>query len=367
MKTWQQLKSHPQLFNRFFLREKVLRAIREYFYQQQVHETEVPILAPALPAESYLEVFETTLLTRLRKKYPAYLTTSPEMFLKKLLVAGVGNCYTLTRSFRNTEYMSQSHNSEFTILEWYRVDADYKHLMKDVEELFVFIHKEIQQNSNIIPAEAGIHSNRSRIKPEMTLLYQNQAIDLSPPWERISMVEAFAKFARVDLLKILDEGGMRNIAMAKGYSIHNATWEELFNQIFLNEVAAKFPQDRPIIIYDYPIQLAALAAKPKNSDPRFAQRFEIYIGDIELADGCTELTDIKEQEKRFAKEKKKIRKQGNKLPTVDHEFIEALKLGLPNCAGIALGVDRLIMLLADVPQIQDTLYFPASQLWEDID
>ena len=120
-----------------------MRAIRAYFNSKDYKEIEVPLLASTLPAESYVEVFETQLLDRNRKPYPAYLTTSPEMFLKKLLVAGIGNCFTITKSFRNTETFSNTHNPEFTILEWYRTEADYKHLMGDVESLFVHIFKTI--------------------------------------------------------------------------------------------------------------------------------------------------------------------------------------------------------------------------------
>ena len=131
MKTWRRLRENPALFERYFVRERVLKSIRNFFEKEKFHEVETPILVAHPPAESYLDVFETNLLNRHRKATKAYLTTSPEVPLKKLLVAGIGNCYSLTKSFRNMETQSNLHNPEFTILEWYRVGADYRDIMKD--------------------------------------------------------------------------------------------------------------------------------------------------------------------------------------------------------------------------------------------
>ncbi|MEK7166531.1 MAG: EF-P lysine aminoacylase EpmA [Patescibacteria group bacterium] len=374
MKTWQRLKQNPDLWRSFLVREQVFRIIRKFFYSQNFHEIEVPVLASGLPAESYIEVFETALLNRLRRSQRAFLTTSPEPFLKKLLVAGIGNCYSLTKSFRNTEDLSDTHNPEFTILEWYHVGVDYKQLMRDTEEFALFIIQSLQKSSvipathvipnpHVIPAKAGISVRRSPDKSRMTIYYQGQSIDLTLPWPRISMTEAFIKYAQVNLMEILGDRGIQKVAKSKGYSTVNSTWEELFHQIYLNEVVPKFPKNKPTLIYDYPIQLAALAAKPKASDPRFCERFEVYIGSIELADGCTELTDVKEQERRFNNEIKERRKKGKTEYPIDYEFLEALKLGLPKCAGIALGVDRLIMLLTNSSRIQHILFFPSSEMW----
>lgn len=348
-RTWQKLKLNPGLWQRYHTREKVLRAIRVFFHNEKFHEVEVPLLSPTLPAESYVEIFETKLLNRQRKPHRAFLTTSPELFLKKLLAAGVGDCMALTKSFRNTEDQSRAHNPEFTILEWYRVHKDYRKIMEDVELLLTTVFRSVY---------------RQKAKGRMLLSYQGQQFDLTPPWTRISMSAAFSRFAQVRLESILDLSSIRSVAQKKGYSIkENNTWEELFHQIYLNEVEPKFPKDKPLIIYDYPVQLAALAAKKKSDDPRFAERFEVYIAGIELADCCTELAEWKEQELRFKEEEKRRDIMGKTEYPVDYEFIEALKGGFPPCAGIALGVDRLVMLFADVPRIQDTLLFPAEELW----
>lgn len=380
MKTWQKLHNNPKNFARFFIREQILASCRQYFVSEDYHEAEVPLLAPALPAESYLEVFETQLLDRKRRSKRAFLTTSPEMWLKKLLVAGIGNCFSITKSFRNTENLSNVHNPEFTLLEWYHLDSDYKDLMEETEKLVCFIFSKLfpeRLSRAIIPSVVEGKSRESRGKThkkvslrfhsddkDCALNYQNQTIDLTPPWERLTTVEAFTRFAQMDLTKALELVAIRKIAQARGYAFTpQTTWEELFNQIYLNEVVPHFSKNRPVIIYDYPVQLAALAAKPKASDPRFAERFEVYIGGIELADGCTELTDAEEQQKRFQKELKLRQRFGKNDYTVDHELIEALKLGLPTCAGLAMGIDRLVMLFTDVARIQDVLFFPASEMW----
>jgi lysyl-tRNA synthetase class 2 len=337
MKTWRRLHDHPELWQQYFVREKVLRAIRSYFEKDNFHEIETPVLIPHPPAESYLDVFETTLLDRARRATPAYLSTSPEVPLKKLMVAGLGNCFSLTKSFRNMETQSHTHNPEFTILEWYRVGANYLDIMKDCEQLFL--------------ALVG----------KKTLVYQGETIDLSAPWERITIAEAFKKYADINFDEFFNHA--EDIAMKKGYTVKNNTWEELFNQIFLNEIEPKLGQNKPTILYEYPAVMGALAKK-KASDPRFAERFEFYIGGLELGDAYSELTDSVEQEDRFKKEMAELKRSGKTTYEYDHDFIEALKVGLPTCSGIAVGVDRLVMLLADVKNIADTLYFPACEEFE---
>lgn len=366
MKTWQKLKQYPKNWKTYFLREQVNRAIREFFALKKFHEIEVPLLAPALPAESYLEVFETVLLDRNRRARRAYLTTSPEMFLKKLLVSGVGDCFSLTKSFRNTENLSKTHNPEFTILEWYEVGKNYKDLMKTTEELFCFILDQVYSSSEPKASrEVSLNNRSSRLrlnKKRRALTYQGQTIDLTPPWERISMVEAFQKYAGVDLLDCLTREGIAPVALKKGYQTENATWEELFHQIYLNEVEPHFGKGKPTIIYDFPSQMAALAKK-KSDDSRFAERFEVYIAGLELGDCYSELTDWKEQEARFEAETQERKRLGKTAYAYDQDLIEALKAGLPECSGLALGVDRTVMLFADVPDIADVLFFPASEMW----
>ncbi|OGG30565.1 EF-P lysine aminoacylase GenX, partial [Candidatus Gottesmanbacteria bacterium RIFCSPLOWO2_01_FULL_46_9] len=347
MKTWQKLKKHPELWTRYFVREKVLTAIRRFFLDRAFHEIEAPYLTPELPPESYLEVFETTLLTRDRKPLRAFLPTSPEPFIKKLLVAGIGNCFSIPKSFRNTENRSKTHNPEFTILEWYRVQADYTDIMKDCEELLVFINTYLQRMTDT-----------QRTKRPTELIYQGKKVNLAAPWERISVSEAFSRYAAVDLPNTLTLDKLAPIAQKKGYTVGpDDMWEELFHQIFLNEIEPRLGRGKPTIIYDYPASQAALSRK-KESDPRFAERFEFYIEGLELGDAYSELTNWKEQQERFEEETKERRRLGKIDHPVDRDFIDALKAGMPKAGGIAVGVDRLIMLLADVTDIADTLFFP---------
>lgn len=346
MQTWQKLKKNPKLWRKFFIREKIIQSIREFFLREKFHEVETPLLLPAVVPESYLEVFETHLLDRQRKKKRMFLATSPEASLKKILVAGIGNCFEITKSFRNTETGSTLHNPEFTILEWYRVGANYKDVMRDCQHLIGFILKSL--------------------KLPKLLIYQGKSVDLSSPWERISVPQALKKYADIDFDNITEKSSkmfpsekIALIAKEKGYHVEkNNSWEEIFNQIFLNEVEPHLgTHGKPTIIYDYPRPMAALA-KIKSSNPRLAERFEFYIAGLELGDCYSELTDYKEQKKRFEEEQKIRQIKGKTSVYPDVDFLEALKAGLPKCSGIAVGIDRLIMLFTDSTSIDEVLLFP---------
>ncbi|MFZ5845630.1 MAG: EF-P lysine aminoacylase EpmA [Patescibacteria group bacterium] len=345
MKTWEKLRQNPRLWERYFVRERLIRAVRNFFTEKGFHEIETPLLIARPPAESYLDVFETTLYDRQRRRQKAYLSTSPEVALKKLMVAGVGNCFSLTKSFRNMETQSQLHNPEFTILEWYRVDADYQDLMIDCEQLLLSINRLIG-NKNF-------------------LIYQGEKIDLSPPWERLTVAHAFKRYSHIDLTHALTLPVMRKLAEVKGYKVEKeTTWEELFHQIFLNEVEPRLGRGKPTVLYEFPASFAALAKK-KESDPRWVERFEFYIAGLELGDAYSELTDWREQEERFKKEIKEIKRLRKTIYDYDHDFIRALKTGLPKCAGIAVGVDRLVMLFTDTTDIAETMFFPAKDLFKE--
>ncbi len=345
MKTWKKLKDNPDLWDRYLVREKVTQAIRAFFETERFHEVEVPTIVAHPAAESYIDVFETTLLNRQRRPTSAYLSTSPEVPLKKLLVAGIGNCYSLTKSFRNMETQSALHNPEFTILEWYRVEADYTDTMRDCERLVYHICKTLNAAD--------------------TFVYQGKMITMTPPWDRMSVAQAFKKYADINFDEFFFEVKAREIAAKKGYRVERkTTWEELYNQIFLNEIEPHLGMVKPVLLYDFPAITAALCRK-KPSDPRYKERFELYIAGLELGDAYSELTDWKEQEKEFKKELEGIKRTGKTQYEYDRDFIEALKAGLPVSSGMALGVDRLIMLLTNVTNIADILFFPAKELFED--
>lgn len=351
MKTWQKLHDTPSLWKRYFVRETMLRSIRKFFDDKRFHEVETPILIAHPPAESYLDVFETNLLDRNRNQTRGYLSTSPEVPLKKLMVAGIGDCYSLTKSFRNMETQSSLHNPEFTILEWYRVGVDYQEIMKDCEDLCMYIHDTLRDSQS--QEQMGAYER----------IYQGKRIDLQAPWERLTVSEAFTKWAKIDFNYFLDPQRARSIAIEKGYSVaETTTWEELYNQIFLNEIEPNLGRGTPTILYEFPGSMGALARK-KPTDPRFAERFEFYIEGLELGDCYSELTDWKEQKRRFDMELKEIKRTGKTLYGYDQDFIEALKVGLPDCSGIAIGVDRLVMLFANAKTIQETLLFPSDEMF----
>lgn len=348
MKNWKRLRQNPELIKKFLIREQIIDAIREFFKLEGFHEVETPLLVQSPGTEPYLEVFESELLTPGFHNKKAYLLTSPELSMKKLLSAGMGSIFTICKSFRNGEGFSSFHNPEFSILEWYRVDADYTDVMSDCENLLLFILNKVNSDNS--------QNNK--------LTYQNQTYDLSTPWERISVSEAFLKYAGISQEDMLDEEKIIAIAKEKGYQVSNSTtWEEAYNQILLNEIEPHLGKTKPTILYDYPASQAALSKK-KNSDPRFAERFEFFIGGIELGNAFSELTDADEQEARM-KEDLIVRKSLGKVEyQMDQDFIEALRLGMPRTGGIAVGVDRLVMLFSDSASIKDTLLFPVEDVFD---
>ena len=311
---------------KYLVREKVIDTIRSFFKNKGFREVFTPILVPIPSIEPNLEVFETELRTSTGKKRTGYLIMSPEFSIKKLLAAGIGNSFEITKCFRNEEEVSSLHNPEFTMLEWYRTQANYRDVMTDFENLFTQIIKDINPGADLKNWE-----------------YQGNTYDISTPWPRISFEEAFAKYAGKKIGDIKDED---------------------FYQIFFNEVEPKLRSSgKPAIIYDYPVSQAALA-RVNQKDPRFAERFEVFLAGVELGNCFSELTDPNEQRKRFEKDFGERKKFGKTEYPIDDDLVEALKEGLPEVSGIAVGVDRLIMLAANVSSVSETLFFPGEELFD---
>jgi elongation factor P--(R)-beta-lysine ligase len=349
--TWQRLREQPALRDGYLARGRVIRAIRAFFDARGFEEVETPLLVASPGMEPYLDVFETRLTTARGVSHRAFLTTSPEYAMKKLLVAGLPRIYQICKSFRNGEEVSRGHNPEFTILEWYRAHADYRAIMTDCEELFVAIWRDL--NRAALPGD------------EPALVVGDTRVTLAPPWERITVQEAFARYASVDLDATATEAEMRACLLRKGYAADPATtWEQGYHQIFLNEIEPHLGQLRPTILYDYPASMAALARR-KPDDPRYAERFEVYVAGIELGNAFSELTDADEQLARLRAERAERAALGKTLYEIDADFIDALRAGMPPSAGIAVGVDRLVMLFAGAASIQGTLWFPADELFRD--
>jgi lysyl-tRNA synthetase class 2 len=347
--TWLHLREHPEVLARYLVRGRVIRSIRAFFDARGFEEVETPLLVASPGMEPYLDAFETRLTTARGASHRAFLTTSPEYAMKKLLVAGLPRIYQMCKSFRNGEEVSWGHNPEFTILEWYRAHADYRAIMDDCEQLFVSIWRDL--NSDAEPTE------------DPTLIVSGRPVSLSPPWERITVRDAFTNHAGIDLDAITTEEEMRNCLLRKGYAADShTTWEQGYHQVFLNEIEPKLGYPRPTILYDYPASMAALARR-KLDDPRYAERFEFYIAGIELGNAFSELTDADEQLARLQAEQSERAALGKTPYEIDADFVAALRVGMPPSAGIAVGADRVVMLFAGADSIQETLWFPAHELF----
>ncbi len=196
-----------------------------------------------------------------------------------------------------------------------------------------------------------------------TLNYQGKEYSLKTPWERVSVSEAFEKYAGIDAETMLDEAKLKEAGKKKGYTVTEKTsWEEIWNQIIANEIEPKLGTKGPTILYDYPLSQAALA-KRKADDPRLAERLEVYLGGLELGNCFAELTDYREQEARCSADLAERKRLGKTEYPMDTDFIEALKMGMPRTGGIAVGVDRLAAIFADVPSIKEVLFFPAEEMF----
>jgi elongation factor P--(R)-beta-lysine ligase len=341
MKTWQKIKDNPKLLKQYFVREEVVDVIRNFFKTQGFREVFTPIMVPIPSIEPNLEVFKTELSTSKGLKRDGYLIMSPEFSIKKLLAAGIGSCFEITHCFRNGEEVSPLHNPEFTMLEWYRINSDYRDVMRDFEDLFISI----------------IGKNKFD--------YQGRTLDIAKPWPRYSVAEAFEKFAGIDTETMLSTEKLLNAGKEKGYMVEeNVSWEQMFYQVFLNEIEpALNKSNKPAIIYDYPISQASLS-RPKKDDPRFAERFEVFLAGVELANCFSELTDAKMQKERFAEDLEARKLLGKSIYPIDEDLINALASGLPSVSGIAVGVDRLIMLKANVPSVSETMFFPGGEVFD---
>jgi lysyl-tRNA synthetase class 2 len=354
MKNWQRLKKDQNFKQKLLVREQVIDAMRLFFKTRNYHEVETPLLVAKPGAEPYLNLFETSLGTLDGQNKTAFLLTSPEYAMKKLLAADLGNIFQICKSFRNVESLGGTHNPEFTILEWYHVGINYFDLMSEFEEMMLAICSHL-----------GVEASQ--------FSYQGRLYDLAKPYLRFSIAELFERYVGLNKDQLLSLEALREQAQKRNYELHSLekltddlAWEELYNQLFLNEIEPKLAEfNQPVFVCDYPAPQAALARK-KSDDPRFAERFEVYLAGMELGNAFGELTDALEQEKRLLADLELRRVLGKKTQPIDNDFIEALQEGLPETSGIAVGVDRLVMLFADTDSIDETLFFPASEIFADL-
>jgi lysyl-tRNA synthetase class 2 len=322
------------------LRGRILQGIRRFFLEEGFLEIETPCLVSSPGMEPHLRALEVSIHRPEGGPKRMYLHTSPEYAMKKLMGEGWEKIFQVCRVFRDEE-ISRIHQIEFTMLEWYRTGADYRKVMEDCEGLLDFLSREVLKGSELI--------------------YQGKKIDLIPPAERLSVAEAMQTYGKVDIEKNCDGASLLEEARAKGFIFDSDAYysfEEIFFKVFLEAVEPRLGYPKPTILYDYPAAMGALARlKPEN--PLWAERFELYIAGLELANAFSELVDPVEQRKRFESEQRLRAVLEKPLYPIDEELLTALSR-MPPSAGIALGVDRLAMLFCDVPSIQEVLAFPRA-------
>ena len=327
--------------NNYKIYLQVEKAVNEFMETNNYLKVDLPVLSPALIPESYLEVFETE-FKYFNNKQKLYLTPSPELFLKRLLVAGIGNCYYLGRSFRNSEPNSDWHSPEFMMLEFYKVGVNYLQMADEILKMLKYVDNKLKSPASAKASHSAFQATRDKSEGKQKLKFNK--------WEKFSVAQAFSKFAGVKKEELFDEKLFIKKAKEKGYKINNASYEDLFSQILASEIEPKLGRNGyPTLLYDYPRQLASLAKLSK--DEKTAERCEFYINGLEVGGFCTELNNYKEQMRRFSQESGKRKK--NKLinHTIDKGFIKALKYGLPFCTGAGIGFERLVMIFANMTSI----------------
>ena len=292
-------------------RAELYGSVRAFFLARGVLEVDTPILSAHATVDRHIESFEAA---------GCWLQTSPEFAMKRLLAAGSGPIWQISHVFRREE-SGRHHNPEFTMLEWYRPGYDHHRLMTEMEALL-------------------------------------QALGVAgAPFERLSYREAFQRYAGLDPFSAsLDQ--LSGLVRVENVSAQQAQDRDFWLDILMSDrVGPRLGQDAPVFLYDFPASQAALA----RVQGEVAERFELFWKGIELANGFHELTDAAEQQSRFESDQAWRRERGLRVPPYDHNLIAALQAGLPPCAGVALGLDRLLMLLMQLPGVASTLAFDAGR------
>lgn len=331
---------NPKVRELFRTRTQIIQYIREYLISEGFLEVETPMMHPivggaaAKPFVTYHNALDMNL----------YLRIAPELYLKRLLVGGFTKVFELNRNFRN-EGVSSRHNPEFTMLEFYEAYATYEDLMRRTEELFYGMALEIKGSPKIV--------------------YQENEIDLTPPWRRIEFLEALISLGGVPEKILFDRQVLFNFAKERGVELNlkdpriGKWWTKLFEEL----VEPKLIQ--PTFVIKFPVEVSPLARR-NDENPDFADRFELFIGGSEIANAFSELNDPRDQRKRF-EEQLKLKEVDEEIPPeIDEDFLKALEYGMPPCAGEGIGIDRVVMLFTDSPSIREVILFPHLRRKEDL-
>jgi len=317
-------------------RNRISAAFRAWFAAREFAEAETAILQISPGNEAHLHAFATELIAPDGSRTPLYLHTSPEFAAKKLLTAGEPRLFTFARVFRNRE-RTALHHPEFTMLEWYRANEPYGTLIKD--------------SADLLRAAAEAAGTRR-------FAFRGREADPFSAPERLTVAEAFRRHAKIDLLATLDDrDALAAAATGQGMRVAaDDTWADVFSRIIVEKIEPNLGIGRATILDEYPVSEAALA-RPTAHDPRVAERFELYVCGVEIANAFGELTDAAEQRRRFAAEMtEKERVHGERYP-LDEDFLMALAQ-MPPASGIALGFDRLVMLATGAQRIEQVLWTP---------
>ena len=305
------------------LRADLYASIRRFFAERGVLEVETPILSQAGNTDPNIESFRTRFSGHADAgSAERWLRTSPEFPLKRLLAAGIGDCYELGRVFRNGE-AGRRHNPEFTMLEWYRVGWDHRRLMRETAELVL--------------AALAIVGRGARVR-------------------ETTYRELFLDTLAFDPLRA-DEAQLRGQLQDIAIDPRGLGRDDWLDLLLTHRIQPLFAQDQLLVVHDYPASQCALA-KIRAADPPVAERFELYLGPVELANGYHELTDAAEQRGRFMRDHGLRAQRGAAVPAIDEWLLAALQHGLPDCAGVALGVDRLLGAMLDANAIAASIAFP---------
>lgn len=297
-------------YRKLEIRSLVIQAVRDFFTGNHYLEVDTPIRCPSVIPEAHIDPVAT-------EGY--YLQASPELCMKRLLSKGFDKIFQLCKCFRKNE-RGIHHLPELTLLEWYTKDATYIDLMDQCQQLIHFIAARLNYGDRI--------------------QYQDKSIQLIAPWEMLTVDAAFDTYADKPLDTALEDNS--------------------FDEVVSFQIEPHLGNTRPVFLYDYPARLASLA-KLLPDNPAYAQRFELYIAGIELANGFTELTDPEEQQERFKKENHTRISQSKSVIPIPHKFLKDLQT-MPDAAGIAMGIDRLVMIFCDAPSIDDIVSFTPEAL-----
>ncbi len=322
---------NPESKKTFITRSLIIQSMRRYLDQRGYLEVETPMMhsiaggAAARPFITHHNALDMTL----------YMRIAIELHLKRLIVGGLEKVYEIGRVFRN-EGISTRHNPEFTMLELYEAYADYTDIMKLTEDMIAHIAQEVLGTTKI--------------------QYGEYEVDLTPSWKRLHMVDAIKEYVGVDFWKHMSDEEARQLAKEHGVEVApHMTFGHIVNEFFEQKVEQHLIQ--PTFIYGHPVEISPLAKK-NPEDPRFTDRFELFIVAREHANAFTELNDPIDQRERFEAQLKEKEQGNDEAHEMDEDFIEALEYGMPPTGGLGIGIDRLVMLLTNSPSIRDVLLFP---------